>query len=93
MWGGAIEIQILADYYNCEIFAIDTESLSTLRFGVDKGYIQRVYLIYSGIHYDLVAKNSDESNPEETDVTVFEPSDFQTWQEVVNLGRILQSQN
>ncbi|VVC32345.1 Ubiquitin-related domain,Zinc finger C2H2-type,OTU domain [Cinara cedri] len=51
-WGGAIEVSILADFYGVEIAVIDTQSGSISKFGEDKNYAHRVFLIYDGIHYD-----------------------------------------
>lgn len=58
---------ILADYFKCEIVAVDIVNIRYDAFGLDKGYDQRVYLIYSGIHYDLCAKNFLPDAPEESE--------------------------
>jgi ubiquitin thioesterase OTU1 len=56
-WGGAIELQILAQYYQIEIAAFNIESSIPLIYGEELGYTNRIYLIYNGIHYDsLVIK-------------------------------------
>lgn len=51
-WGGAIELSILSQYYGIEIVAVDTINLRLNKFGEDKDYDQRIFLIYDGIHYD-----------------------------------------
>ncbi|XP_050432475.1 ubiquitin thioesterase OTU1 [Adelges cooleyi] len=51
-WGGAIEVSILSNFYGVEIAVIDTQSGSISKFGEDKEYPHRVFLIYDGIHYD-----------------------------------------
>lgn len=51
-WGGAIEVSILANFYGLEVAVIDTQSGSISKFGEDKNYPHRVFLIYDGIHYD-----------------------------------------
>lgn len=51
-WGGAIEVSILSNFYGIEIDVIDTQSGSISKFGEDKNYPLRVFLIYDGIHYD-----------------------------------------
>lgn len=56
-WGGAIEMMVLSDYFKCEIAACDVVNVRFDYFGQGRGYDQRVYLIYSGIHYDLCVKN------------------------------------
>ena len=60
-WGGAIEMMILSDYLKSEIVAVDIMNVRFDTFGEGKGYSQRVYLIYSGIHYDLCVKNFQEN--------------------------------
>lgn len=51
-WGGAIEVSILSNFYGIEIDVIDTQSGSISKFGEDKNYPHRAFLIYDGIHYD-----------------------------------------
>ncbi|RDW73894.1 hypothetical protein BP5796_07336 [Coleophoma crateriformis] len=71
-WGGAIEIELLANHYDVEICTVDVESLSVLRF--NEGAPNRIILVYSGIHYDTVAQSPSEyphtkaDNPPEVDV-------------------------
>jgi len=50
-------MMILSEYFKSEIAAVDIINVRFDVFGQGKGYSQRVYLIYSGIHYDLCAKN------------------------------------
>jgi len=58
-WGGAIEMMILSDYFKSEIVAVDIVNIRYDIFGQGKSYSQRVFLMYSGIHYDLCVKNYD----------------------------------
>lgn len=59
-WGGAIEISILVKHYKIEIDVIDTQTGRIDRFGEDKNYSQRVFLLYDGVHYDpIVLENFD----------------------------------
>lgn len=51
-WGGAIEISIMADYYGIEIAVVDTINAIINRFGEDKNFPHRVFLLFDGIHYD-----------------------------------------
>lgn len=61
-WGGGIELFILSQYYVTEIAIVDTQSGRVDRFGEDKSYKERVFLIYDGIHYDpLVYESVDQS--------------------------------
>lgn len=59
-WGGAIEVSILANYFETEIDVIDSQTGRINRFGEDKQFRQRVFLLYSGVHYDpIVLENFD----------------------------------
>ena len=51
-WGGGIELSILCGFYSTEIAVVDTLSGRVDRFGEDKNFQERVFLIYDGIHYD-----------------------------------------
>ncbi|XP_056001492.1 ubiquitin thioesterase OTU1-like [Ostrea edulis] len=51
-WGGAIEVSILSQYFDVEIAVVDTQSSRIDRFGEDKLYKERIFVIYDGIHYD-----------------------------------------
>jgi len=60
-WGGAIEVQILAEYFQVEIMVVDTKSGSQTIFGESQNFPQRMVLIYDGIHYDpLFLRDSGE---------------------------------
>lgn len=51
-WGGAIEVSILSSFYGIEIDVVDITNAIINRFGEDKNYGQRVFLLFDGIHYD-----------------------------------------
>jgi len=51
-WGGAIEVQILAEYFQVQIVVVDTISCSQTIFGEALDFTSRMVLIYDGIHYD-----------------------------------------
>ncbi|KAL0270875.1 UNVERIFIED_CONTAM: hypothetical protein PYX00_008148 [Menopon gallinae] len=51
-WGGAIELSILSGYYGIEMDVVDTINAIINRFGEDKNYSQRIFLIFDGVHYD-----------------------------------------
>lgn len=55
VWGGAIEMSIFSNHFKMEIVAVDVETGKAFRFGEDKNYEQRVFILYSGIHYDAIA--------------------------------------
>lgn len=51
-WGGAIEVAILSNYYGVEIDVVDIQNAIINRFGEDRNYAVRVFLLFDGIHYD-----------------------------------------
>ncbi|KAG7472104.1 hypothetical protein MATL_G00105050 [Megalops atlanticus] len=61
-WGGAIEVSILSKFYQCEICVVDTQTVRVDRFGEDAGYHKRVLLIYDGIHYDPLQRETPGSD-------------------------------
>eukprot|EP01134_Creolimax_fragrantissima_P007856 CFRG7856T1 len=74
-WGGAIDISILASYFQTEIVVCDTQTLRLDRFGSDCDYKQRIMIIYDGVHYDALALTPWTGAPQEQDTTVFSTSD------------------
>lgn len=74
-WGGAIELAVLARHYGVQIASIDVATLRMDVFGEGEGYEERVYLLYSGIHYDAIAESPIGSLPEGFDVTLFRAND------------------
>lgn len=72
-WGGAIEVSILSKFYQSEICVVDTQTVRVDRFGEDAGYCKRVLLIYDGIHYDPLQRETPgaDSSPQ----TVFPATD------------------
>ncbi|CAE7822797.1 OTU2 [Symbiodinium microadriaticum] len=71
-WGGAIELSVLAEHFQCEIAAYDICSMRRDLHGEGQGYKSRYMLIYDGIHYDALALAADKGAPEAADFTVFE---------------------
>lgn len=53
-WGGAIELAVVADDQNVEVWSIEVASGRVDRFGEGKGYSEAVMVVYSGIHYDAL---------------------------------------
>lgn len=51
-WGGAIEVSILSNYYGIEIAVVDVTNALINRFGEDKRFGMRGFLLFDGIHYD-----------------------------------------
>lgn len=51
-WGGGIEVSILSQHYGIEFDVVDITNAMINRFGEDKHYPMRGFLLYDGIHYD-----------------------------------------
>ncbi|KAK6946905.1 OTU domain [Dillenia turbinata] len=58
-WGGAIELSILAEYYEREIAAYDIQTMRCDLYGQANNYGERVMLIYDGLHYDALVVQKD----------------------------------
>ena len=74
-WGGGIEIAILAKHFASEIAAFDIQTCRCDVFGQGLGYTTRAYLLYDGVHYDLIVKQLFDGAPQELDVSVFSADD------------------
>ena len=64
-WGGGIELAILSDHFQTELWAVDILTLRFDRFGQDADHARVALLLYSGIHYDalVVAMDPAQVNP------------------------------
>lgn len=65
-WGGAIEVSILSNFYGLEIDVVDITNAIINRFGEDKNYGLRVFLLFDGIHYDPLYMESLTGGPPKT---------------------------
>ena len=96
-WGGFIELEILSNYFDIEICSIDVQTLRVDRFG--EGSSQRCVLVYSGIHYDVIARSpSDPPHdrayaPPDFDVKMFDSREEVVLEAAVQLCKILQGQH
>ena len=96
-WGGAIELNILSRHFDIEICSIDVQSLRVDRF--NEGKPQRCILVYSGIHYDVIALSPSDPpymtaySPPEFDEKVFDSADQDLLGTAVELCRLLQAQH
>lgn len=88
-WGGGIELSILSKFYGVNIGAVSIRDEIIHVFGQEFNYPQIIYVIYDGIHYDILVKNIDESQPEASDLTVFDMNDLRTYEQAVEIGRQL----
>jgi len=69
-WGGGIELAILSQHFDIEVASINVQDLRIDRF--NEGKATRCILVYSGIHYDVVAVTPVPGVGPEFDRKVFE---------------------
>lgn len=74
-WGGAVELQILSQLYEAEIYALDLESTSMQKFGTEEGHSVRAFIVYTGNHYDCIAMNPQYNSNEKDDQVLFNTRD------------------
>jgi ubiquitin thioesterase OTU1 len=84
-WGGALEVKMFSEIFRKQIVCIDVKTNRADIYGEDKKYIQRIYLLYNGIHYDPLVMNYDLSADPSTDITIFDSDD----QEIFELMKCL----
>lgn len=96
-WGGFIELDILSKYFNIEICSIDVQTLRIDRF--NEGTPQRCILVYSGIHYDVIARSPSDPPfqssyaPPEFDVKIFGSDEDVVLEAAVELCKVLQGRH
>lgn len=76
-WGGAIELQFLAETYKIEICAVDIQNCFPYHFYPKSPSPKRIILIFDGVHYDYIAKGIMEEMDPREDITQFETSQSQ----------------
>lgn len=98
-WGGGIELSILSKAFDIEIASINVQDLRVDRFNENPGTKQRCILVYSGIHYDVIALNP--SPPPYTSATAdaefdqkqFNSTDDEILARALDLCKILQGRH
>jgi ubiquitin thioesterase OTU1 len=87
-WGGATEIIIIAESFGVEVCAVNLQDCSVQRF--NEGQQMRVFLVYSGIHWDALASNAiGKWGQPEIDVTQFDAQDVEIEQKAIEIGKLL----
>ena len=66
-WGGQIELVVLSFLFQTEIVALDLQSSRMERVGEGKSYATRVFLVYTGNHYDAIAMSNPMTGGSEQD--------------------------
>lgn len=79
VWGGAIELQIFAEYFQSEIVSFDYTYLREDVFGEGRGFSKRVFLIYTGQHYDAMAWSPFGNAASTKDQVIFSTKDEYAW--------------
>lgn len=69
-WGGGIELSILSQHFDIEICSINVQDCRIDKF--NEGKPTRCILVYSGIHYDVLAVTPFSGADPEADRKVFE---------------------
>jgi ubiquitin thioesterase OTU1 len=97
-WGGGIELSILSQHFDIEIASVNVQDLRVDRF--NEGKPTRCILVYSGIHYDVVAVTPFSGAEPEFDRKVFdvirtgdEEMDGGALEAAVELCKVLQSRH
>ncbi|KAM3086426.1 ubiquitin-specific protease otu1 [Clarireedia jacksonii] len=91
-WGGAIELGILAEAFGVEVVCVDVQSLTPHSFPPPTPAQHRCILIYSGIHYDLVAQTPLSNDPSQ-DQKIWDISDTSIINSAIELCRLLQAKH
>lgn len=96
-WGGAIELDIFSRHFDIEICSIDVQTLRVDRF--NEGRPTRCILVYSGIHYDVIALSPADPPYGNTfasmefDTKIFDAKDDAILNRAVDLCQILQARH
>ncbi|XP_017134934.1 ubiquitin thioesterase OTU1 [Drosophila miranda] len=83
-WGGAIEVSILSNYYGIEIDVVDIQNAIINRFGEDKNFGLRVFLLFDGIHYDPLYMETQQNSGPATIFPVEEMGVYQQAEQIAN---------
>eukprot|EP01041_Mallomonas_annulata_P000222 gene222-405_t len=77
VWGGEIEMFILAQKFDIEIVVVDIESNNHYTYGkCSSDSVRRVFLLYDGAHYDCIVKTIKYPDGKVETVTMFSSDDI-----------------
>ena len=85
-WGGQVELSILSAVGGVEIATVDIQTGRVDVYGQGCNYSHRVYMLFSGIHFDAVTFSQDNS------VTEVFANDLESQESVCELAETLRSQ-
>lgn len=72
-WGGGIELKFFSEIFQTEIVSIDIEFNRLDIFGGEQNYLNRIFILYNGIHYDPLVMAT--SNDNKDDIKIFDIDD------------------
>lgn len=87
-WGGAIELSIFSEIYGVEIASFDVQTGRMDLFGEGRTFPNRVYLQYTGIHYEAFAQSPSPTAPQSQDTTIFPSNDREILEQVRELVQV-----
>ena len=73
-WGGELEIGILAQHFQVEVAVVMMEALFVLPYAFE-GATKRIYLLYTGQHYDPLVGAADDDAPVDGELRHFPVND------------------
>jgi len=82
-WGGEVELIVLSFLYQTEIVALDLQSFRVQRIGESSNYTTRVFLVYTGNHYDAIAVTPAAGGLERDDQVMFSTRDEKVLQDAI----------
>lgn len=91
-WGGAIELQILAQWLRISINCVDVELGNIITFDAPGATVE-MYLCYSGVHYDSIVENSRITMDKQNDVVQWPIGTVEVASACKRLAVSLQSNN
>lgn len=86
-WGGEQEILVLARHYCLEIVVVCCRSVKTLCYGSTEGCLGRIYVLYTGQHYDPIIAGSANDVAPSLEQRRFPKCDQSLEAEVIELAR------
>jgi ubiquitin thioesterase OTU1 len=93
-WGGYIESKAIAEHFGIEVVTLDVSTGLPTVF--NEGASRRCFIVYSGIHYDVLAYEPTSGYIEgggETDQYQFDTMDKEALQAAEEVTKILKKQN
>lgn len=74
-WGGEVELSILSKHFKILINVIDIRSLEILQYGDRTSSFKNIFLLFDGIHYDVIIRNITEEMEKNLDIGTFQIND------------------